>query len=145
MLEQSLAARPGFAEAHFNLGLARFELGELATVLIGLIALFVGRWVRQAIPLLSRLEMPNAVVGAMIVAGADGFIKNQYRKWNIRSAQTNDDFAMMREVMTRRFGRALDEDPAREGEWPDLVLIDGGKGQMSKVVHFQLRPDPLAK
>jgi excinuclease ABC subunit C len=79
-------------------------------------------------------------VGAMIVAGPEGFVKNQYRKFNIRSAQTDDDFAMMREVMTRRFGRALEEDPDRERStgdgvttWPDLVLIDGGKGQMSAV------------
>ncbi len=71
-------------------------------------------------------------VGAMVVAGPEGFLKNQYRKFNIRSAQTNDDFAMMREVMARRFGRALEEDPDRDGgTWPDLVLIDGGKGQMS--------------
>jgi len=75
----------------------------------------------------------DKALGAMVVAGPEGFVKNQYRKWNIRTAQTNDDFAMMREVMSRRFGRALDEDPAREGEWPDLVLIDGGKGQMSAV------------
>jgi len=69
-----------------------------------------------------------------VVAGPEGFIKNQYRKFNIRSAQTNDDFGMMREVMARRFGRALAEDPDREnGTWPDLVLIDGGKGQMSAV------------
>ncbi|WP_305096651.1 excinuclease ABC subunit UvrC [Croceibacterium aestuarii] len=73
-------------------------------------------------------------VGAMVVAGPEGFLKGQYRKFNIRSAQTNDDFAMMREVMTRRFSRALEEDPERErGIWPDLVLIDGGKGQMSSV------------
>jgi excinuclease ABC subunit C len=73
-------------------------------------------------------------VGAMIVAGPEGFIKNQYRKFNIRSAQTDDDFGMMREVMQRRFSRALEEDPEREnGTWPDLVLIDGGKGQMSAV------------
>ncbi len=78
-------------------------------------------------------------VGGMVVAGPEGFIKNQYRKFNIHSAQTDDDFAMMREVMERRFSRALEEDPdrAREvngvGMWPDLVLIDGGKGQMSAV------------
>ncbi len=73
-------------------------------------------------------------VGAMIVAGPDGFIKNQYRKFTIRSAQTDDDFAMMREVIGRRFARAQEEDPEREsGLWPDLVLIDGGKGQMSAV------------
>ena len=73
-------------------------------------------------------------LGAMVVAGPEGFVKNQYRKFNIRQAQTNDDYAMMREVMTRRFGRAMEEDPDREsGTWPDLVLIDGGKGQMSAV------------
>ena len=73
-------------------------------------------------------------VGAMIVAGPEGFLKNQYRKFNIRTAQTNDDFGMMREVMGRRFGRAIEEDPDRDGgTWPDLVLIDGGKGQVSSV------------
>lgn len=77
-------------------------------------------------------------VGAMVVAGPEGFLGNQYRKFNIRSARTNDDFGMMREVMQRRFSRAMKEDPDREtsGEkavWPDLVLIDGGKGQMSSV------------
>lgn len=71
-------------------------------------------------------------LGAMIVSGPDGFLKGQYRKWNIKTAQTNDDFAMMREVFGRRFARAQDEDPDRDGGmWPDLVLIDGGKGQMS--------------
>ncbi|GMN02670.1 excinuclease ABC subunit UvrC [Erythrobacter sp. MTPC3] len=75
-------------------------------------------------------------VGAMIVASPEGFEKSQYRKFNIREAQTNDDFAMMREVMKRRFTRAMKDDPDREraGVWPDLVLIDGGKGQMSSVM-----------
>ncbi len=131
-------------------------------------------------------------VGAMIVAGPEGFVTNQYRKYNIKTAQTDDDFAMMREVMMRRFGRLAASDsegrkgayppqPAGEGDhpkdgegvsltagvaleqgdtpppaslvplpggagedlpppdhdddplWPDLVLIDGGKGQMSAV------------
>jgi excinuclease ABC subunit C len=73
-------------------------------------------------------------LGAMVVAGPEGFIKGQYRKFNIKSAQTDDDYAMMREVMARRFGRVMEEDPDREGgTWPDLVLIDGGKGQMSAV------------
>ncbi len=79
----------------------------------------------------SHIQGTNAL-GAMIVAGPDGFIKGQYRKWNIRKAQTDDDFAMMREVFTRRFGRLAEENPDRDaGIWPDLVLIDGGKGQMS--------------
>jgi len=75
-------------------------------------------------------------VGAMIVANPEGFEKSQYRKFNIKSAQTNDDFGMMREVMQRRFSRAMKEDPdrEREGVWPDLVLIDGGKGQLSSVM-----------
>ncbi len=76
----------------------------------------------------------SKAVGGMVVAGPEGFIKNQYRKFNIRSAQTNDDYAMMREVMERRFARALEEDPDRDGGmWPDLVLLDGGKGQISVV------------
>lgn len=71
-------------------------------------------------------------LGAMIVAGPEGFIRGQYRKWNIKSAQTNDDYGMMREVFQRRFARVIEEDPDRDGGmWPDLVLIDGGKGQMS--------------
>jgi excinuclease ABC subunit C len=73
-------------------------------------------------------------LGAMVVAGPEGFQTSQYRKFNIKSAQTDDDYAMMREVMTRRFGRVQEEDPERTGgTWPDLVLIDGGKGQMNAV------------
>ena len=81
----------------------------------------------------SHIQGTNAL-GAMVVAGPDGFFNSQYRKWNIKAAQSNDDFAMMREVFRRRFARAQEEDPDREsGVWPDLVLIDGGKGQMSAV------------
>jgi hypothetical protein len=81
----------------------------------------------------SHIQGTNAL-GAMVVAGPDGFLNSQYRKWNIKAAQSNDDFAMMREVFRRRFARAQEEDPDREsGVWPDLVLIDGGKGQMSAV------------
>ncbi len=70
--------------------------------------------------------------GVMVVAGPSGFMKQAYRKFSIKAAAGNDDFAMMREVFERRFGRALREDPARESEsWPDLVLIDGGAGQLS--------------
>ncbi|MEE8352393.1 MAG: excinuclease ABC subunit UvrC, partial [Rhodospirillales bacterium] len=78
-------------------------------------------------------------VGAMIVAGPEGMMKKAYRKFNIRGDKAKpgvefspgDDYAMMREVLTRRFSRALKEDPERaQGQWPDLVLIDGGKGQL---------------
>ena len=83
----------------------------------------------------SHIMGANAL-GAMVVAGPDGLLKGQYRKFNIRNPDTapGDDFAMMREVMQRRFGRVQEEDPDRQsGTWPELVLIDGGKGQMSAV------------
>lgn len=74
-------------------------------------------------------------VGGMIVAGPEGWMKTAYRKFNIAApGAAGDDFAMMREVLGRRFARALREDPERAGPgWPDLVLIDGGRGQLSAV------------
>ena len=101
----------------------------------------------------SHIQGTNAV-GAMIVAGPDGLVKNAYRKFTIRGISTapatstatrststpeageaiagGDDYAMMREVLQRRFARALKEDPERDrGIWPDLVLIDGGLGQLN--------------
>ena len=79
----------------------------------------------------SHIQGTNAL-GAMVVAGPEGFRKGQYRKFNIKHAATDDDFAMMREVFGRRFARAQAEDPDRDaGDWPDLVLIDGGRGQLN--------------
>jgi excinuclease ABC subunit C len=83
----------------------------------------------------SHIQGTNAV-GGMIVAGAEGFLKSQYRKFNIKSdaGANSDDFGMMKEVLTRRFERLLKEDPERTTEaWPDLLLIDGGAGQVSAV------------
>ena len=83
----------------------------------------------------SHISGTNAV-GGMIVAGPEGFIRNQYRKFNIKGEDITpgDDFGMMKEVLTRRFKRLLKEDPDRErGMWPDLLLIDGGAGQVSAV------------
>ena len=95
--------------------------------------------------------MGTNAVGAMIVAGPEGFVKNQYRKFNIKSPDTTpgNDFAMMREVMRRRFSRLIKEHQAPDAPpteiddddapgdafpaWPDLILIDGGQGQMSAV------------
>ncbi|MFN4157645.1 MAG: excinuclease ABC subunit UvrC [Gemmobacter sp.] len=81
----------------------------------------------------SHIQGSDAV-GGMIVAGADGFLKSQYRKFNIKGAagKAGDDFGMMKEVLTRRFERLLKEDPERKSDaWPDLLLIDGGAGQIS--------------
>ena len=98
----------------------------------------------------SHIGGSNAV-GAMVVAGPEGFRKNQYRKFNIRSADIapGDDYGMLREVLQRRFKRLLEENPrlsaddalaavltgepgeGDEQPWPDLVLIDGGQGQLS--------------
>ncbi len=78
----------------------------------------------------------TGAIGAMVVAGPDGFIKNAYRKYNIRDEKgtlaPGDDYGMLREVLTRRFSRAL-KDEARNlpGQWPDLLLIDGGQGQLT--------------
>ncbi|HEY0275113.1 MAG TPA: excinuclease ABC subunit UvrC, partial [Paenirhodobacter sp.] len=83
----------------------------------------------------SHIQGTNAV-GGMIVAGVDGFLKGQYRKFNIRGDELTpgDDFGMMKEVLTRRFQRLQKEDPDRKSDaWPDLLLIDGGAGQISAV------------
>ncbi|MBF0248955.1 MAG: excinuclease ABC subunit UvrC, partial [Alphaproteobacteria bacterium] len=87
----------------------------------------------------SHVSGTNAI-GAMIVAGPEGFRKNAYRKFNIRGARNaeagadgyspGDDYAMMREVLTRRFQGALRDETEGRADWPDLVLIDGGRGQL---------------
>ena len=84
----------------------------------------------------SHIQGSN-MVGGMVVAGPDGFEKGQYRKFNIKdtSLEPGDDYGMMREVMRRRFARALKEREEGNGaNWPDLVLIDGGLGQLSAVI-----------
>ncbi|ACU47692.1 excinuclease ABC subunit C [Brucella microti CCM 4915] len=88
--------------------------------------------------------MGTNAVGGMIVAGPEGFVKNQYRKFNIRSTDITpgDDFGMMREVIERRFSRLVKEHGTPAGEvenpdafpaWPDVILIDGGQGQVGAV------------
>jgi len=81
--------------------------------------------------------MGTNAVGGMVVAGPEGFAKGEYRRYNIRGEglTPGDDFGMMREVLTRRFEKLLREDPDRESPaWPDLLLIDGGAGQVSAVM-----------
>ena len=84
----------------------------------------------------SHIQGTNAL-GAMVVAGPEGFMKGQYRKFNMKdeAITPGDDFAMMKAMLHRRFARLEAEDPDKEsGTWPDLCLIDGGKGQVSAVV-----------
>lgn len=87
-----------------------------------------------------------SAVGAMIVAGPEGFVKTQYRKFNIKTdaLTPGDDYAMMREVLTRRFARMMKDENA---ERPDLVIIDGGKGQLSTALEAlnELGLDPEAE
>ena len=86
----------------------------------------------------SHIQGKHAV-GGMVVAGPDGFEKGAYRRFNIKdegkfATITGDDFAMMRQVIYRRFARALKDDVDRQSSiWPDLLLIDGGGGHLSAV------------
>ncbi|MCB9972265.1 MAG: excinuclease ABC subunit UvrC [Hyphomonas sp.] len=84
----------------------------------------------------SHIQGTNAV-GGMVVAGPDGFMKTAYRKFNIKDSaiEPGDDYGMMREVMRRRFSRAKKEkEEGNPANWPDLVLIDGGLGQLNAVI-----------
>jgi len=110
------------------------------------------RLLRKLAAVLDLQEPPNRIeiydnshiqgkhaVGGMVVAGPDGFEKGAYRRFNIKdegkfATAIGDDFAMMRQVIHRRFSRALKDDADRQsGNWPDLLLIDGGVGQLSAV------------
>lgn len=120
-------------EAH---GRRLAESGSQAKLLAGVAEVFGLSEPPKRIEIYDNSHIQSAhAIGAMVVAGPDGFIKNAYRKFNIKTAgAAGDDYAMMREVLTRRFERALKEDPERTGEnWPDLVLIDGGEAQLAVV------------
>lgn len=116
------------------------ETGTQARLLRGLADLFEMDEPAKRIEVYDNSHiMGTNAVGAMIVAGPEGFTKNAYRKFNIKSDDITpgDDFGMMKEVMQRRFARLIKEDPEKKlGMWPDLVLIDGGKGQLSSVMEI---------
>lgn len=115
------------------------QAGE-AALLLKVAALFGRDALPQRIEVYDNSHISGTLmVGAMIVAGPEGFRKNAYRKFNIQTADASDDYGMMREVIRRRFGRALKEgkgggDEAGNDGWPDLVLIDGGLGQLNAVM-----------
>lgn len=123
--------------ARESLGRKMSETATQGRLLRGLKEAFDLPEVPQRIEVYDNSHIQGAfAVGAMIVAGPEGFDKNQYRKFNIQGDDLTpgDDFGMMKEVLMRRFKRLLKEDPKRElGTWPGLLLIDGGAGQVSAV------------
>ena len=158
-LDEYRARQQALQNAREALGRKLAETSSQARLLAGLAGTFgLPRPPRRVEVYDNSHIMGTNAVGAMIVAGAEGFVKNQYRKFNIRSTDITpgDDFGMMREVMQRRFSRLIREHAAPQGEdlpddlpdtgapdddddddafpaWPDLILIDGGQGQMSSV------------
>ena len=135
--ERADLVRDALRNARESLARKMSETATQARLLQGLTDAFDLPKVPQRIEVYDNSHIQGAhAVGAMIVAGPDGFEKNQYRKFDIRGDHLTpgDDFGMMKEVMTRRFQRLLKEDPDRtSGAWPDLLLIDGGAGQVSSV------------
>lgn len=123
--------------ARESLGRKMAETATQAKLLAGLAEAFDLDDTPKRIEVYDNSHIQGAhAVGGMIVAGPEGFMKSQYRKFNIKGEELTpgDDFGMMKEVLTRRFKRLLKEDPDRESEgWPDLLLIDGGAGQVSAV------------
>ncbi|MDQ0421756.1 excinuclease ABC subunit C [Peteryoungia aggregata LMG 23059] len=133
-------------EAH---GRKLAETASQSRLLAGLAETFQLPYVPRRIEIYDNSHiMGTNAVGGMVVAGPEGFVKGQYRKFNIKSTDITpgDDFGMMREVMTRRFSRLLKEEgkPDRNATaeenadaafpaWPDVILIDGGQGQMTAV------------
>ncbi|GAB5387878.1 MAG: excinuclease ABC subunit UvrC [Alphaproteobacteria bacterium] len=113
------------------------EAGKQAALLDSVAELFGLEHPPERIEVYDNSHIQGAhSVGGMIVAGPEGLLKKHYRQYNIKAEDAaGDDFAMMEEVLTRRFKRAIAEDPDRaEGQWPDLVLIDGGKGQLTSAL-----------
>jgi len=123
--------------ARESLGRKMSETAAQAKLLAGVQAAFDLPNLPARIEVYDNSHIQGAhAVGAMIVAGPEGFMKNQYRKFDIKGDEITpgDDFGMMKEMLTRRFKRLLKDDPDRsKGLWPDLLLIDGGAGQVSAV------------
>ncbi|MBF0560785.1 MAG: excinuclease ABC subunit UvrC [Alphaproteobacteria bacterium] len=122
------------ANAREALGRRLAESGAQRQLLEGTAALFGLEAPPQRIEVYDNSHISGTdAVGAMIVAGSEGLMKADYRKFNIKNTALSpgDDYGMMREVLNRRFTRALKDDPNHTAsQWPDLVLIDGGGGQL---------------
>ena len=135
--EKSDLVSSALRNARESLARKMSETATQAKLLRGLAEVFEMDAPPQRIEVYDNSHIQGAhAVGGMIVAGPEGFLKSQYRKFNIKGEDLTpgDDFGMMKEVLTRRFKRLLKEDPDRQSDaWPDLLLIDGGAGQVSAV------------
>lgn len=135
--EKRLLVEHALTNAREALGRRMAESAAQSKLLAGVAEAFALERPPKRIEVYDNSHIQGAhAVGAMIVAGPEGFDKKSYRKFNIKDANLTpgDDFGMMKEVLTRRFQRLMKEDPDRRGEgWPDLLLIDGGAGQVSAV------------
>ncbi len=128
--EKRLAVRAGEDNAKAALARRAAERSNQQVLLAGLAKAFDLERPPRRVEVYDNSHLQGAQpVGALIVAGPDGFLKASYRRFNVRTNTSGDDYAMMQEVLTRRFKRLQREDPDRsKGHWPDLVLIDGGAG-----------------
>jgi len=128
--------------ARESLGRKMSESAAQARLLAGVAAAFGLPKPPERIEVYDNSHIQGAhAVGGMIVAGPEGLMKSSYRKFNIKGEELTpgDDFGMMKEVLTRRFERLLREDPERKTDlWPDLLLIDGGAGQVSAVYEIMV-------
>jgi len=135
--EKKVLVENALRNAREALGRKLAETASQARLLEGLAKAFGLEAPPQRIEVFDNSHIQGAhAVGAMVVAGPEGWVKSSYRKFNIRGDELTpgDDFGMMKEVLTRRFSRLVKEDPDRKkGLWPDLLLIDGGAGQVSAV------------
>lgn len=132
--EKADLVRHAFKNAKESLERHRAEKASQESLLRAFMEVFDLPTVPQRIEVYDNSHIQGSLgVGAMIVAGPEGFIKNAYRKFNIRALDCapGDDYGMLKEVLTRRFSKALSHDKDDTAQWPDVVLIDGGKGQLS--------------
>ncbi|RED17911.1 excinuclease ABC subunit UvrC [Pontivivens insulae] len=133
--EKKMLVEQAAKNARESLGRRMSETATQGKLLAGLADAFDLDEPPQRIEIYDNSHIQGAhAVGAMVVAGPEGWLKSSYRKFNIKGDKITpgDDFGMMKEVLDRRFSRLMKEDPDRKSDqWPDLLLIDGGPGQVS--------------
>ena len=134
--EKRQAVRAGEDNARAALARHISERSNQLKMLDGLAKIFGVKQTPKRIEVYDNSHLHGShPVGALVVSGPDGFMKSSYRRFNVRTASPGDDYAMMQEVLRRRFKRLQREDPDRsKGHWPDLLLIDGGAGHRRAVL-----------